>query len=182
MRSRPWFTLIALILTSAATPAAAQIVIAPGIDVFTTPSGGATAEDFGQTPIPPGFFGPGSDPFTGSVVYQGAPLGGMIPAQIDTIVQRLGSANLPAPGSSGTVPIQIVGLSLVGTAPITVTYGGGSPEQWTVQACLSSSVPQPSRDGCYYLARAQNACATGSYADASQSPPHPLDGGASPCP
>jgi hypothetical protein len=39
-----------------------------------------------------------------------------------------------------------------------------------------------SGDGCYYLARGQNACAAGSYADSSQAPPHPLDGGASPCP
>ena len=126
------------------TVAKAQIVIGPGIDLFTTPSGGTTVEDFGPTPLPPGFFGPGSDPFTGQVVYEGAPLGGMIPGPTDTIVQRMGPASLPAPGSSATIPIQIVALSLVSTAPITVTYGGGtSPEQWSVQACLSSSIPQP---------------------------------------
>ncbi len=137
--------LVALVVIAVGAPtrAIAQVVIAPGIDVFSTPSGGKTAEDFGPTPIPPGFFGPGSDPFTGIVVYEGAPLGGMIPFPIDTIVQRRAAASLPGPGSSATVPIEIVALSLMSTTPITVTYGGGNPEQWTVQACLSSSVTQP---------------------------------------
>jgi hypothetical protein len=64
-------------------------------------------------------------------------------------------ASLPGPGSSATVPIEIVGLSLVSVAPITVTYGGGgTPEHWSVQACLSSSAAQPPgsmtirADGC----------------------------------
>jgi hypothetical protein len=52
--------------------------IYPGIDLFVTPNGGATFQDFSTTPIPAGFFGPGSDPFTGKVVYGGQPIAPLI--------------------------------------------------------------------------------------------------------
>ena len=52
------------------------------------------------------------------------PLGGPL-SEIDTIVQR-GGTTLPNVGDSGVVPIEIVSLSLVSIAPITVTYGGGA--------------------------------------------------------
>src|SRR5206468_12030335 len=45
--------------------------IAAGDDVFTTPRGGATHEDFSWMPIPAGFFDPGSEPFAGTIYYQG---------------------------------------------------------------------------------------------------------------
>lgn len=48
---------------------------------------------------------------------------------VDTIVERLAPANLPAVGSSDTIPIQLVSLSLQSVAPITVTYGGGASMQ-----------------------------------------------------
>ena len=89
---------------------------------------------------------PGSDPFTGTVSYQGMPLETTPPGVIyptDTIVRRNSSAFLPGPGSSVTVPIEIVALSLVSAQPITVTYDGGQrPEQWNVRVALSSSTPQ----------------------------------------
>jgi len=134
-------------------------LIQGGIDLFTTPAGGSTRHDFSATPIPAGFFDPGSEPFTNVVVLQGHPLatspaGALGPT--DTIVQRLASADVPD-GGCATVPIQIVALSLVSAAPITVTYGGGNSEQWNVQVHLSSSQPQsvgsmnicrdPCRDG-----------------------------------
>src|SRR4029077_3421111 len=45
--------------------------IYPGMDLFVTPGGGATKQDFSTNPIPAGFFGPGSDPFTGTITYGG---------------------------------------------------------------------------------------------------------------
>lgn len=120
--------------------------IIPGSDLFDTPANGTTIQNFASQPIPLGFFGPGSDPFIGTVVFQGQPLSTTPPFVIDpvdTIVRRLDSAILPGPGSSDTVPIEIVALSLVSIQPITVTqFGGQNPDPWMVQMALSSSQPQ----------------------------------------
>ena len=123
-----------------------SLPIAPGVDLFTTPDGGTTDQDFSGMPIPAGFFGPGSDPFVGTVVYGGAPLattpgGAIFPA--DTIVRRLDTALLGGPGTQDVVPIEIVALHLQSVQPITVTFNGGmNPRLWDVQSCLSSAAPQ----------------------------------------
>ncbi|MFO0839494.1 MAG: lamin tail domain-containing protein [Phycisphaerae bacterium] len=132
--------------------------IASGIDLWTSPSGGSTYDDFSSFPLPPGFFDPGSDPFGGTVVFGGQPLSTSPPSALgptDTIVRRGGSVSLPNPGDTATVPIEIVALSLVSVQPITVTYNGGlNPEQWNVRGCLSGpSSQQPggmtiNRDNC----------------------------------
>lgn len=123
---------------------ATTTVIQPGIDLFTTPPGGTSYQDLSCTPIPPGFFDPGSDPFDGTIAFRGEPLSGGLLGPTDTIVRRHGSASLPGPGSSATVPIEIVALSLVSVSPIVVTYPPPRPpEQWDVRACLSSAVAQP---------------------------------------
>jgi hypothetical protein len=120
--------------------------VLPGYDLWTTPPGGAI-ENFGSgaEPLPADFFGPGSDPFFGTVfftgepipLYEGQPTGGA-----DTIVQRQTPASLPFNGSSDTVPIEIVELSLVSTEPIVVTYNGGqNPSLWDVRVQLG---PAPS--------------------------------------
>ena len=123
----------------------ASVSINQGIDLFTTPPGGATRQDFSSMPLPPGFFDPGSDPFEGTVVFQGQPLGTQPPGifgPTDTIVQR--SAGVTLPGPSNTIPIEIVALSLVSVNPITVTYSNGTnPELWNVRVNLSSNAPQP---------------------------------------
>lgn len=116
-----------------------------GLDLFTTPPGGTTVQSFAATPLPPGFFGPGSDPFQGTIVLGGQPIAPLSPlGPTDTIVERLSPPVLPAPGSTDIVPIEIVALNLVSVNPITVTYNGGmTPEQWDVRVCLSSAAPQP---------------------------------------
>jgi hypothetical protein len=119
--------------------------VATGIDLFTTPAGGSTHHNLSTTPIPGDFFGPGSDPFGGDIVYRGDPLVTDPPNALyptDTIVRRNAPVSVPT-GGTGTVPIEIVALSLVSVAPITVTYnGGGNAELWNVQVYLSSSQPQ----------------------------------------
>jgi hypothetical protein len=118
----------------------------PGVDLFVTPPSSGSYINFSGSPIPADYFGPGSDPFDGVISFQGQPLDTSPPdilGPTDTIVRRLDTAGLPACGSSDTVPIQIVALSLVSVSPITVTYNGGqTSEPWDVQVCLSSSVPQ----------------------------------------
>ncbi|MBI1850173.1 MAG: thrombospondin type 3 repeat-containing protein [Planctomycetes bacterium] len=49
---------------------------------------------------------------------------------------------MPGGGSTATIPIEIVALSLVSVQPITVNYSGAPLEQWNIQVCLSS-FPQP---------------------------------------
>jgi hypothetical protein len=48
----------------------------------------------------------------------------------DTIVMRQAPAVLPTVGSSTTIPIEIVSLSLKSVAPLMVTYGGGASSQF----------------------------------------------------
>ncbi len=76
--------------------------------------------------IPANFFGSGSDPFMGTVMFGSMPIGyyqGMYLGTTDTIVGRTQAADL----SSGmaTVPIELKALSLVSVNPITVTDHGG---------------------------------------------------------
>ncbi|MBI4716272.1 MAG: hypothetical protein HY763_00545 [Planctomycetes bacterium] len=104
--------------------------------------------DFGSPsnpPIPAGFFGPGSDPFLGHVSLRGAPLDPANLGQTSAVLRRTADPTFPVdlPGTMGTVPIEIVQLSLVSANPITVTYGGGSPEQWDVRVDLSPTVTPP---------------------------------------
>ena len=116
-----------------------------GIDLWTTPANGTTYDDLYDTPIPADFFGPGSDPFTGSIYFGGAPLMADPPGvldQTDTIIARLQDARLIDGPSQDTVDIQIQALSLVSVFPIMVTYGGTNTEFWDVQVCLSD-LPQP---------------------------------------
>jgi len=125
------------------TPISGCYVFNPGDDLWMTPPGAGADYGFDTTPIPQGFFDPGSEPFDGTIQLGPLPLGGVFGAT-DTVIQRLGTISLPTPGSSATVPIEIVGLSLQSVSPITVNYTNGPPpEQWNVRVCLSDAVPQP---------------------------------------
>lgn len=149
------FALCALVLVSflvtASRSARAQAVLPPGDDGWQTgvPVGQVASNvDFSTMPIPAGFFGPGSDPFTGVVVLRGQPLGTTPPGALgstDTIVHRMSQAILSHIGAQATVPIEIVALNLVSCEPITVTYNNGqNPEPWVVNARLST---QPQQTG-----------------------------------
>ena len=72
MRGR--FLGIVLLVSSLSAPAfAADRAIQNGIDIWSTSGDGSTFVDFAQTPIPAGFFCPGSAPFTAKMAFQGAP-------------------------------------------------------------------------------------------------------------
>jgi len=132
--------LAALLLAAlVAGPAAANIPA--GVDLFVSQPGDSY-QDFNPNPIPPGFFGPGSQPFDGIITFSGSPLGPLGP--VDTIVQRMAFAPLSSCGDMATVPIELVALNLVSVNPIKVTYASSPPTQWNVQVTLSSVVmPQP---------------------------------------
>lgn len=122
-------------------------VIEAGVDLWQTPNDGNTVDsNFTVMPIPPDFFGPGSDPFAEPIPLMGEPLvtnpSGVL-GETDAIVERLAPVSLPTIGSSNVIEIEIVALSLVSSQPITVTYNGGmNPELWDVKVCLSEQTDQ----------------------------------------
>ncbi|MEM7165223.1 MAG: hypothetical protein AAF581_07135 [Planctomycetota bacterium] len=117
-------------------PSGAPIVINPGADCWRTECG-RTKFSFCNDPIPADFFGPGSQPFDGTINLQGLPGAGT-----DTQVQRLSQMLLPDVGDIATTPIQIVALNLVSCDPITVQTGAGS-EDWLVEVSLSQDPVPP---------------------------------------
>jgi hypothetical protein len=103
------------------------IVIPAGRDYWATPE----AEiNFSDDPIPADFFGPGSDPFDGVIYITGNTIDP--PTSLaDTIIERLEDAELTDPPfGSDTIDVEIVELSLKSTEPITVTFDGGTREEY----------------------------------------------------
>jgi hypothetical protein len=93
-------------------------------------------------PVPADFFDPGSEPFDGTIYWNGAPfdVGGM--GLTDTIIKRLEPTNLPTPyPSTDQIPIEMVALSLQSIAPITVTYPSAPDELWDVKLEVSGVTP-----------------------------------------
>ncbi len=125
-----------------ASAAAASIGV--GDDGFRVPGGPNNVFDLGSSPlpaIPADFFGPGSDPFSDTLLVEGATGG------IDTVVSRLTSTvdldPLPYPNTA-TIDIEIVELNLKSISPITVTFNGGqNPELWDMEVDLSALTPPP---------------------------------------
>src|ERR1041384_293243 len=95
---------------------------------------------FDLDPIPANSFGSGSDAFTGRIDWTSGPLVefrgfALSPGEVDTIVFRENEAILKGPGSSVTIPVQMVALSFAGVRPIEVTFDGGErSELWNVDA------------------------------------------------
>jgi hypothetical protein len=106
------------------SPLFAGEAIHNGVDLWMTVAGFAQTS-FANDPLPAGFFCEGSQPFTGTVKFKGAPLtvepAGSLGA-IDTVVRRLDNAKFDAKGEAVT-RIQLMALSLVSTKPIETSCG-----------------------------------------------------------
>jgi hypothetical protein len=117
---------IVLLVSGFATSAfAADRAIQNGIDVWSTAGDGSTFVDFAQTPIPAGFFCPGSAPFTAKVAFQGVPLATdnlKALGKTDTIVQRLDDAVFDKRGTAVT-RTQVRALSLRSVTPLETGCG-----------------------------------------------------------
>jgi len=114
-----------LFALAAGSPAlAGENVIHKGADIWMTVAGFAKTS-FAQEPIPAGFFCTDSQPFTGTVVFEGGPLT-IEPAgslgSVDTVVNRLDDAVFNDKGEA-TTRIQLMALSLVSTKPIETSCG-----------------------------------------------------------
>lgn len=134
----------ALMVAATALPPGTTVLagqpVPAGYDLLETDP----AKTIANVQLPPGFFGPGSDTFNDDVPFTGYPINSFMghdTGDASTIVQRPQAANV-SPGTSDTIPIQIVALSLGSMEPIRVTYNGGqNPEDWQVMVGLSSSGP-----------------------------------------
>ena len=128
---------VAVFLGTNEHDARAVDTIPAGIDPLETDSPATY-----QPVIPPGFFGPGSDPFSGNISFSGDPIGPSS-GTADTLIQRMGQLDLfPPYPVQDTVPIELVALNLVSVNPIVVTYNGGmTPEPWDVRLEESNVTP-----------------------------------------
>ncbi len=113
-------------LAVVAVPALADDgAIQNGVDLWAT-AGELSFSSFDSDPIPADFFCPGSEPFSGKVVFRGEPLvtepAGSLGA-IDTIVHRLDDAAFDADEIART-RIRLLALSLVAVEPIATSCGG----------------------------------------------------------
>src|SRR3954449_8796874 len=113
-----------LALVSGSPLLAAGEAIHNGVDLWMTVAGFAQTS-FADEPLPAGFFCEGSQAFTGTVKFRGAPLA-VEPAgslgTIDTVVRRLDDAKFNAKGEAAT-RIQLMALSLVSMKPIETSCG-----------------------------------------------------------
>ena len=138
---------------AASAPAVADDILA-GIDLLTTPPGDSYTDafntDVGGIAIPAGFFGLGSDPWSGRIDLEGKPFTfkpeGPCLEDADTIVRRLEDATFLGcgPGFPVEIDIEIVALNLVASQPITVTFNGGQDsQQWDVRLCVDPTLQTP---------------------------------------
>jgi hypothetical protein len=116
---------VVILALAAGSPAmAGNDVIHKGVDTWMTVAGFAKTS-FAEEPIPAGFFCADSKPFTGTVVFEGAPLE-TEPfdslGRIDTVVNRLDDAILNDKGEAAT-RIKLMALSLVSTQPVETSCG-----------------------------------------------------------
>lgn len=107
-------------------------VIPSGQDLFQIDEAAFTV------PIPAGFFGPGSEPFGGTIICGGENIDAA-----DTIIERKSDIILSSPPSSDTIPIELIQLNLISCQPIVVQNNDGSQQQWDVRIDLSPTAPPP---------------------------------------
>ncbi len=137
MRKLCLATLLALSL--AALPmGATPLVIESGIDVWWTPADGSTRTDFHPDPIPAGFFCRGSEPYLGTIAFQGAPVASEpegVLAGADTVIHRLDDAVFEGAGTA-EVRVQVAALELTSISPVSTRCG-----DFDVRATLSGEQP-----------------------------------------
>lgn len=124
-----------LFVTTKSDAAQSGFPVVSGNDEFETTANGESQHDFAGSPIPAGFFGTGSQPFTGQVTLEGVALNPAV-SETDTIIQRHQTVS----GPGGSTPLTMTALSLKGTAPITVNFVNGTQswtETWDVTVGLS---------------------------------------------
>ena len=111
--------------------AATSLYIQAGNDEFETTGNGETYHNFQASPVPAGFFGPGSNQYAGLVPLVGVP-GNPAVSDTDTIIHRTQDVFTP-----GRTTISMTALNLASINPITVSYTDNHTETWNVKVNLS---------------------------------------------
>ena len=125
--------------------AGAAVTVNSGYDTFTTPNNAQTFDDFASHPIKAGFFGDGSEEFTGRVVFKGgAPIDPAKFGTADTVIERKQSVQVP-----GDTALEVTGISFVSAAPITIKYANGST---TCNVAVSKSTVKTSGGSMHFNA------------------------------
>jgi len=122
--------LLAGLFVTTRSKAAMTTYIPAGDDRFETTNNGETYHNFAASPVPAGFFGSGSQAYSGLVPLEGVPLPGQ--GDTDTIIHRNQPVYTP-----GTTTLTMTGLSLKSINSITVTYDNGNQEAWSLRVNLS---------------------------------------------
>lgn len=102
--------------------------------------------DCKNAPLSPGFFGPGSQPFDGTVRLRGVPIDPLTLLATDTIIERQSVAGLP----TELVAIEMIALKRRSLEPIKVTYTNAPPSFFDVFVELE---PNPGLSGAMTLQR-----------------------------
>ena len=123
--------LVVALSFTAKSKAAMSLYIPAGNDEFETTSNGETYHNFQASPVPAGFFGTGSNAYTGLVPLVGVPIDPAV-SDTDTIIHR--NSDVLTPGST---TITMTGFNLASINPITVTYSDNHTETWNVKVNLS---------------------------------------------
>lgn len=145
LMTRSWWALVLVCIFVADARGQGQIQRGPGLDVFLAEPGSSFIAFGvgGVPPIPPDFFGPGSDPWAGSVSLNGAPVDQISGPDLGgshVIVERLESFLIAGVGTSAVIDARIAALRLFSVDPITVTFGAGASEEFFVELILDSEV------------------------------------------
>ena len=126
---------LVVFVTTKSDAAQSGFPVVAGPDEFETTANGESQHDFAGSPIPAGFFGTYSQPFTGLVLLEGVALNPAV-SETDTIIER----HQTVTGPGGSTPITMTALSLKSSGPITVNFVNGSQswtETWDVKVGLS---------------------------------------------
>lgn len=138
MKTRRITVALGLLLLVAGAAFAGSNRIASGYDYWQTLGSGATRYDFGASPLPADFFCLGSEPFRGTVDFEGVPLR-TAPENVlgttDTIVERLDDAVFNKAGVA-TTRIRARAMDLVGTKLVNTSCGA-----FKVSATLAGNQP-----------------------------------------
>ena len=119
------------LFVTAKSRAAATVYIQAGNDEFETTGNGETYHNFQASPVPAGFFGTGSNKYSGLVPLVGVPINPLV-SDTDTIIHR--NSDVFTPGST---TISMTALNLKSINPISVSYADTHTEDWNVQVNLS---------------------------------------------
>ena len=113
----------------------ANDTIVANYDYYISPEASFTIGGSELPELPAGFFGEGSDPFSGTISFKGEYSQEWIVPDYDVEIDRMGDVYFTEPyPSTARTDIEISDMGFVSTVPITVTYNDGQySEEWNVE-------------------------------------------------